>query len=326
MHAPAESSRAGHRQNTSARTRERAGSIPLGPSGPVTPPSLPPTATPFACRQNCLCCSSAPLCALLRHARPLFATPPDAGPALRSNLVVSQVPPRPPSLNYRRARPRCPLCGSSLSCRSSVSSAHARAARVPWSASRLACTARVPRLPTPQPLPQLLPRARACALQPRTAAPLPRCYRTRGPGLAALALVHVPVQLLHLLTPPAWRPFTPLGPRPAPPAPAHAAAPPRPSHSRARRQPRLQRPPRGLRPPACRAAGAASRPSPRRAPPLAPQPQPPVPARSRAALAPPSRSGPPASRHHRAELRPPQPRQLPRAAALRRSSLARSRR
>jgi hypothetical protein len=35
----------------------------------------------------------------------------------------------------------------------------------------------------------------------RTAAPLSRCYRTRGPGLASLALVHVPAQLLHLLTP-----------------------------------------------------------------------------------------------------------------------------
>jgi hypothetical protein len=98
IHVPAESSRAGHRQNTSARTHERAGSIPLGPSGRVTPPSLPPTATSFACRYNCLCCSSTPLCALLRHARPLFATPPDAGPALRSDLVVSQVPPRLPSL------------------------------------------------------------------------------------------------------------------------------------------------------------------------------------------------------------------------------------
>jgi hypothetical protein len=166
------------------------------------------------------------LCALLRHARPLFATPPDAGPALRSGLVVSQVPPRPPSLNYRRARPRCLPCGSAPSCHTSVSSAHARAARVPWSASCLACTARVPRPPAPQPLPQLLPRARACALQSRTAAPLPRCYRTRGPSLAAPALVHVPVQLLHLLTPPAWRPFTPLGPRPAAPAPAPAPAPP----------------------------------------------------------------------------------------------------
>jgi hypothetical protein len=139
---------------------------------------------------------------------------------------MSQVPPWPPSLNYCRARPCCPPCGSAPSCRTSVSSAHARAARVPWSASRLACTARVPRPPAPQPLSQLLPCARACALQLRTVAPLPRCYRTRGPGLAAPALVHVPVQLLHLLTPLAWRLFTPLGPRPAPPAPAHAAAPP----------------------------------------------------------------------------------------------------
>jgi hypothetical protein len=37
-HAPAETNRAGHWQNTSARTRERAGSIPLGPSDPITPP------------------------------------------------------------------------------------------------------------------------------------------------------------------------------------------------------------------------------------------------------------------------------------------------
>jgi hypothetical protein len=188
MHAPAESSRAGHRQNTSARTHERAGSIPLGPLGRVTPPSLPPTATSFACRYNCFCYSSTPLCALLRHARPLFTTPPDAGPALRYGLVVSQVPPRPPSLNYRRARPRCPPCGSALSCRTSISSAYAQAACVPWSALRLACTARVPRPSAPQPLPQLLPRARACALQLRTVAPLPRYYRTRGPGLAAPAL------------------------------------------------------------------------------------------------------------------------------------------
>jgi hypothetical protein len=86
----------------------------------------------------------------------------------------------------------------------------------------------------------------------RTAAPLSRCYRTRGPGLVALALVHVPAQLLHLLTPSAWRLFTPLGPWPAPPAPAHAVAPPRPNHSRVRRQPCLQRPLRPFR--RCRAS------------------------------------------------------------------------
>jgi hypothetical protein len=86
----------------------------------------------------------------------------------------------------------------------------------------------------------------------RTAALLSRSYRTRGPGLAALAFVHVPAQLLHLLTPSAWRPFTPLRPRPAPPAPAHAVAPPRPNHSCARRQPCLQRPLRLFR--RCRAS------------------------------------------------------------------------
>jgi hypothetical protein len=124
-HALAGLSRAGHWQNTSARTHERAGSIPLGSLGRVTPPSLPPTLTSFACRYNCLCCSSTLLCALLRHAHPLFATPLDAGPALYSDLVVSQVHPRPPLPNYRRARPHCPPCGSALSCCTSVSSAHA---------------------------------------------------------------------------------------------------------------------------------------------------------------------------------------------------------
>jgi hypothetical protein len=41
-----ESSRVGHWQNTSARTRERAGSIPLGPLGSVTPLPSPPAVTP----------------------------------------------------------------------------------------------------------------------------------------------------------------------------------------------------------------------------------------------------------------------------------------
>jgi hypothetical protein len=48
LHAytPAELSRAGNWQNTSAHTRERAGSIPLGPPGSATPPSSPPIVTP----------------------------------------------------------------------------------------------------------------------------------------------------------------------------------------------------------------------------------------------------------------------------------------
>jgi hypothetical protein len=45
-HTPAESSRASHWQNTSARTRERAGSIPLGPPGPATPPPSPSAVMP----------------------------------------------------------------------------------------------------------------------------------------------------------------------------------------------------------------------------------------------------------------------------------------
>jgi hypothetical protein len=137
-HSPAEPSRAGQWQNASARTRERAGSVPLRPPGSTTSLSIPPVATPFACRQNHLCCPSAPLRVLLRHAHPLLATlppPPDAGPALRSGLAASQVPSRPPSPGYCRARPRCPPCVSVLSCRTLAPSAHTRAARVPWPAS-----------------------------------------------------------------------------------------------------------------------------------------------------------------------------------------------
>jgi hypothetical protein len=56
-HAPAETNRAGHWQNTSAHTRERAGSIPLGPPDPITPPPSPSAATlsgpAYHCRRSC---------------------------------------------------------------------------------------------------------------------------------------------------------------------------------------------------------------------------------------------------------------------------------
>jgi hypothetical protein len=45
-HSPAESSRAGRRQNTPAHTRGHAGPVPPGPPGPATPPPSPPAATP----------------------------------------------------------------------------------------------------------------------------------------------------------------------------------------------------------------------------------------------------------------------------------------
>jgi hypothetical protein len=53
----------------------------------------------------------------------------------RLGLAASQVPPRPPSPSYRRARPCCPPCGSAPSRHALAPSAHARIAR-----ASLACT------------------------------------------------------------------------------------------------------------------------------------------------------------------------------------------
>jgi hypothetical protein len=52
---------------------------------------------------------------------------PATGPAFRSGLAASQVPLRPFSPSYRRARPRCPSCGSASSRHASAPSAHLRA-------------------------------------------------------------------------------------------------------------------------------------------------------------------------------------------------------
>jgi hypothetical protein len=58
MHVPAETSRVGHRQNTCVRTRERAGSISLGPLGRATSPSSPSVVTPsgpvYHCHRSCV--------------------------------------------------------------------------------------------------------------------------------------------------------------------------------------------------------------------------------------------------------------------------------
>jgi hypothetical protein len=124
-HTPAESSRAGHWQNTSVRTRGRASLNPSGPPGPATPPSFPPAATPFACRQTRFYCSSAPLRVLLLHGRPRPATPPGV------LLLHARSATPPPSATG-------PALASALPCLSSIRTHPCRVR--PWPVSRVCCS------------------------------------------------------------------------------------------------------------------------------------------------------------------------------------------
>jgi hypothetical protein len=71
-HMPAESSQAGHQQNTPARIRGRASPNPSGPLGPLTPPPIPPAATPSgpAYHRRRSCAARRTRAALLRSRPP----------------------------------------------------------------------------------------------------------------------------------------------------------------------------------------------------------------------------------------------------------------
>jgi hypothetical protein len=119
-----------------------------------------------------LCTSS--LCMSSLYTAP--PPPPVAGPVLASAL---------PCLSSIRARPcRVRAVVARLHRRSRGSKPTTSPSFDPGCLHRLAqksftatpCAACVPQSLAPHQSPQLLPRARACALQPRIAAPLPRCY------------------------------------------------------------------------------------------------------------------------------------------------------
>jgi hypothetical protein len=128
----------------------------------------------------------------------------------RPGLAAPQVPPRPPASSYRRARLRCPPCGSAPSCRTSAPSAHARATcalgpRRPCAAAALLLLARRHAVPTAPPVPthhrsfgaaySSAPAPCACTASRSPArssapAPAPACTALRSRACAARA--HAP--------------------------------------------------------------------------------------------------------------------------------------
>jgi hypothetical protein len=115
-HTSAESSRAGHWQNTSARTRERAGSIPLGPPGPVTPLPFPSAVTPsgqvYHRRRSCAARRTRAALLLSRppHKRRELAVPDSTVAPSNSSHPVAAFPSGSPRHNRPSASARAVVC------------------------------------------------------------------------------------------------------------------------------------------------------------------------------------------------------------------------
>jgi hypothetical protein len=122
-----------------------------------------------------------PLCTSLPCIAPPFLV---AGPTFRSGLAASQVPPRPSSPSYRRARPRCPPCGSASSRHASALSAHLCAT------SAVRCHASTRADPSLQ---RLMPHRSPAQVQPprSSACTLARCMPS-APARAATSRQHLP--------------------------------------------------------------------------------------------------------------------------------------
>jgi hypothetical protein len=197
-HSPAESSRAGHRQNTPARTCRRASPILPGPPDPATPPSSPSAAMPSACRQAAAKPASAALllpcaCFCCMHVRSLLhllargsctpaqlllllpdpRSPRPCRAAGLSAAAHAKLPPCAASLPSVRVRPELSRCSTSPPTRGRL--------LTPSPASRPACRSRQPRAaappraPAPRPAPAPAPVPRRVALRRSFSARAPPC-------------------------------------------------------------------------------------------------------------------------------------------------------